>query len=235
MSTIEKEFDSLKPWVTQFTINGKKYGGEISFDNDNRITQFFDAFPDIHSVLELGSLEGGHTFQLAKKPGISILGIEGRDYNVKKANFVKDLLKIENARFVCGDLEKTRLTSFGNFDAVFCSGILYHMPKPWNLISEISKITEKVFIWTHYAPDEKGTIQVNGYQGFWHKEFGFSGYKKPLKGLSKRSFWVTQSSLMDMLNNYGFSNSIVYDDSPDHVNGPAITLAAWKPTENPTF
>lgn len=79
---IEQNFDKLKPWITQFTINGKKYGCSVSFDEDIRIRFFFECFSDVHSILELGSLEGGHTFQLGKNPEITVLGIEGREYNI---------------------------------------------------------------------------------------------------------------------------------------------------------
>ncbi len=230
MKRIEDEFNKRKPWITQFTINGKKYGGSVSFDDDTRIRFFFDIFPDVKSVLELGCLEGGHTFQLVKKPGISVLGIEGREYNIDKANYIKELLQIQNARFICADLENTSLSTFGKFDAVFCSGILYHLPNPWNLIHEISKITEKVFIWTHYATEEQGILQIHGYRGFWYKEFGLKmwGLKKPLKGLSKKSFWMTKNSLISLLIKNGFNNLKVLEDDVNHKNGAAITLGAWK-------
>jgi hypothetical protein len=225
MDSIEQKFDDLKPWITQFIINDKKYGGNVCFDDDIRIKQFFDAFPNSNSILELGSLEGGQTFQLTKRSGISVLGVEGREYNIIKSNYIKDLLQIKNARFICADLEKTSLSSFGKFDAVFCSGLLYHLSKPWELIQEISNVTSKVFIWTQYASKKMAKDKIDDYMGCWYEEFG---YNDPLSGLSKRSFWVTHSSLIDMLNKYGFCNIKTYDDSPNHVHGPAITLAAWK-------
>jgi SAM-dependent methyltransferase len=225
MDPIKKKFDELKPWVTQFTINDKEYGGRVSFDNDIRISSFFHAFPAIRTILDLGSLEGGQTFQLAKMPGISVLGVEGRKNNITKANYVKELLHIQNVEFIYADLEKTSLSSFGKFDAVFCSGILYHLPQPWELMHEISTITSKVFIWTHYASDNKVKETIEGYKGYFYKE---GGLNDPLSGLSKKSFWVTRSSLTEMLNNYGFCDIRIYDDSPHHDNGPAIMLAAWK-------
>ena len=230
MENLEEEFEKRKPWVTQFTINGKRYGGRLSFDNDIRIKYFFDMFPNAYSILELGSLEGGHTFQLSKKPGVTVLGIEGRQENIAKANFVKELLHIENARFTCANLEDTLLSDFGTFDAVFCSGLLYHLPKPWDLVWEISKVTEKVFIWTHYATEEKVTDQINGYKGHWHKEFDVKlfGLRKPLKGLSKKSFWMTQRSLEDVLTTHGFKNIKILENKPHHKHGAALTIAAWK-------
>jgi hypothetical protein len=191
MENLESEFEKRKPWVTRFTINGKKYGGELSFDNDSRISLFFDCFPEVHSILELGSFEGGQTVQLAKRADISVLGIEGRINNVTKSTFVCELMDLNNVKFVCANLKILTLSDFGSFNAVFCSGLLYHMPKPLELVREISKITSKVFICTHYAGENKVNAEIDGCQGCWYNEFG---YNDPLSGLSKRSFWMTCSS-----------------------------------------
>ena len=157
MDNLESEFEKRNPWVSQFMINEVKYGGNISFDNNPCITYFFDCFPTARTILDLGSLEGANTLQLAKKPGTEVVGIEGRNYNVEKSNFVKGLLEVNNVRYICANLENTPLTTFGKFDAVFCSGLLYHLPRPWELIEEISRISSKIFIWTHYAIEKSCT------------------------------------------------------------------------------
>lgn len=94
---------------------------------------------------------------------------------------MQKLLGIKNAEFRLTNLEKDDLSLYGRFDAVMCCGILYHMPKPWELLRQISKITDKVFIWTQYSdePIEK----VNGYTGCWFRERGLA---HPLSGLSWR-------------------------------------------------
>lgn len=223
------EFKKRGPWITQFNVGGQKYGGYILFEDDRRIRQFFNFFKDTHSVLELGSLEGGQTFELAKHPNISILAIEGRRKNVERSEFVKQLLDVENIEFVYADLEKTRLTTFGKFDAVFCSGLLYHLPEPWKLIQEIRDVSQKIFIWTHYASEDKSTEIINGYHGLWYQE---SGIKDPLSGLSQASFWVTISSLKNMLRQHGFTNIEIIEHDEKHPHGPCVTLAAWSDDKN---
>lgn len=225
MENIEKEFQKMGPWITQFTIGGKKYGGKISFENDPRIKQFFDCFPNVHSILDLGSLEGGQTFQLARQAGVHVLAVEGRQNNIEKAKFVQYLLGIKNVEFIQANLENTRLSTFGQFDAVFCSGLLYHLPAPWKLIKEIGNISQRLFIWTHYAPEDKANEIVNGFRGFYYQE---GGMQEPLSGFSPRSFWVTLSSLKDMGRQYGFTNLKIIEDNPNHPNGSCVTLAAWK-------
>jgi SAM-dependent methyltransferase len=222
---LAKEFEKRKPWVTQFTIKGKQYGGQMDFSTDPRIGQFYSCFPDVKSILDIGSLEGGQTFELAKHNGVHVTAIEGRDYNVEKAQFVQKLLKIGNVKFITGNLEQFDLKSLGSFDAIFCSGLLYHLPDPWKLVDNMSKVSPRLFIWTHYSEEKGATENVNGFCGHWYNEGGF---KDPLSGLSQQSYWLTQQSLMEMLSKYGYINASVIEVLPEHPHGPSITLAAWK-------
>jgi len=221
--SLEREFARNGPWVTKFIIDGKPYGGEISFENDIRISQFYDNFPEAHSILDLGSLEGGQTFQLAKHPDVYILGIEGRKANIERAKFVQRILGIKNVDFVMADLGTTDLTKFGQFNAVFCCGILYHLPEPWKLIEQIKSITNQLFIWTHYALVDKADQTINGFRGYYYKEHGT---KDPLSGLSQRSFWPTLQSLYDILMQSNFKLLKSVENNPDHPHGPCITLIA---------
>ncbi len=36
------------------------------------------------------------------------------------------------------------------YDIVFASGVLYHMEKPIELLDLISRVSDKIFIWTQY-------------------------------------------------------------------------------------
>lgn len=218
------EFEKRGPWVTKFAIDGKEYGGHFNAMQDTRIDQFFESFPKPRRVLELGSLEGGHSFSLASRPPVErVLGIEGRDFNVEKAKFVQGLLKITNVEFVTGNLETIDLASHGEFDAVFCSGLLYHLPRPWELIERISQVSPNLFMWTHYTKEEDVNTEAGGWQGFTYKELGLAD---PLSGMSPDSFWPTLDGLQNMLKKYGFKKIQLIEDDPDHPQGPAITLAA---------
>ncbi len=87
---------------------------------------------------------------------------------------------MKNVKFIQAILDITGLSTFGHFDAVFCSDLLYHLPEPWKLIKEICNITHIVFIWTHYATEDKANEIANGFRGFWHAE---GGIQEPLSGL----------------------------------------------------
>jgi hypothetical protein len=222
----ESAFSRLSPWLTRFVIDGKVYGGEISFERDSRIPLFFEAFPGIITILDLGSLEGGQTFRLAGHPGVRVLGIEGRRENIRRAKFAQKMLRISNVRFVQADLEKASLRKYGVFDAVFCCGILYHLPEPRGLIERLRQVSSRLFIWTHYASEEKATVMVNGFKGCWYRE---GGKKEPLSGLSLRSFWPSLPSLQAMLMQSGFTQLKILEDKPDHPHGNAVTITAEAP------
>ena len=96
---LERKFKRLGPWITKFTINGKAYGGWFDAMNDVRVDQFTAAFPNVRAVLELGSLEGGHSFALANR-GASVLAIEGRSKNIKRGRFVQRVLGVKEVKFV---------------------------------------------------------------------------------------------------------------------------------------
>jgi SAM-dependent methyltransferase len=224
---LSEEFSRRGPWITRFTIDGQHYGGEYDAANDQaeRIAQFTGAFPSVRSVLELGSLEGGHTVTLAQLPGIErVVGVEVRAENLDRARFVVDTLGLQSkVDLVQADLETCDLGSLGSFDAVFCCGVLYHLQHPRRLLDEIARVTKRLFLSTHYAAE--GAVFVDSYEGGWYTEGGLAD---PLSGLSPTSFWPTRDALRQMVSDAGFQRSDVSYDNPSFVNGPLISIIATR-------
>ena len=134
------EFAKLAPWIFQFRIGDADYGGTIGAGSDARIDQFFHFAPNAATILETGSLEGAQTFLLARQPGVRrVVAIEGREANLRKARFVQELLGVENVEFVEENLEEVDLSRYGKFDAAFCCGLLYHLPKPWEFLQRLPR------------------------------------------------------------------------------------------------
>lgn len=224
---LENEFKKRNPWVTKFVIGGKEFGGDFDALNDKRLEWFFQYFPEASTILELGSLEGGHTFGLAQRPQVKrVLGIEGRQSNIDKAQFVQQLLNVDKVEFINANLEKTNLARWGQFDAIFCVGLLYHLPNPWNLVEQMARVSKNLFIWTHYADSTRADKTVNGYRGMLYQEHGMAD---SLSGMSAKSFWPTFEALTEILNRYGFTSGHTIEDDRLHPHGPAITLAAVAP------
>jgi hypothetical protein len=221
---LTSEFEKRGPWVFQFQIEGEIYGGGVSAIGDIRVERFFRYAPDAATILELGSLEGAHSVILAQRPGVTrVLALEGREFNLRKARFVQKLFQVRNLEVAQANLEQTDLTAFGKFDAVFCSGLLYHLPEPWKLIAQLPAVAPILFLWTHYAkedeasevaPELRGKICVEG------------GAEEPLSGMSETATWLTLDSLITLLNRSGYRSVTVIDDNQAHANGAAVTLGA---------
>jgi SAM-dependent methyltransferase len=221
------QFRARGPWITRYYLNGEPFGGTRDYSDhvtDPRIPWFHQHFPKAKRILELGSLEGGHSFELARLPDVEkVVGIEGRQYNVDRANFARRLLKLRNVEFITANIETLDFTNLGRFDVVFCCGLLYHLPEPWNVVGQVRRVSHNLFLSTHYASKEMATTTAHGLRGYPHPEGGFFD---PKSGLSPGSFWPTFESLKIMLNQYDFTNIEVLQDNPKHPNGPTVALVA---------
>jgi len=221
---LKEQFAKLAPWIFQFRINGADFGGGISAVGDLRVEQFFRFVPEPATILELGSLEGAHSFILAQHPGVQrVLALEGREANLRKARFVQGLVQVGNVEFAQANLEHAELASFGKFDAVFCSGLLYHLPKPWKLIEQLPAVAPLLFLWTMYAHEKEASDMANGLRG---KIQGEGGPDEPLSGLSPTATWLTLDSLRRLLTASGYRRIEVIRDDAAHPNGPAVTIGA---------
>jgi SAM-dependent methyltransferase len=224
ITDLAAEFEKLKPWITKFHLAGADYGGDFDAMNDVRIEQFFEIFPNAKTVVELGSLEGGHSFALAQNAGVErVLAIEGRAKNIEKAKLVQKVLGDKKVEFVEGDLEKLDFEQFGRFDAVFCSGLLYHLPRPWELLPKLARVSPNIFIWTQISEEEKAKKVRSGWRGKFYREGGFFD---PLSGLSKKSFWLSLGSLIGLLTENGYREVKIFEHNLAHPRGNAVTLAA---------
>lgn len=212
-SQLQQEYERLSQqseWLASYSIGGKTYGSGFNHDQDVRPGQFFQLVPAARRILELGSCQGGGTFQLAKRPGSEIVAVEGRDYNIAKARFAQRLLGISEVTFIEANLETYPLASLGRFDAVYCVGLLYHLPKPWELLARLQGVSDVIYLNTHYCRASRAARTVDGYEGADWRE---SGFKDPLSGLSTWSFWPTLNSLSKMLLDAGFLPKIVETDT----------------------
>jgi hypothetical protein len=195
-------------------------------------------------ILELGPLEGGHSYLLQNRGANRIVSIEANTRAFLKCLCVKEIFNLDRVEFKLGNfipfLEKNGL----KYDAVLASGVLYHMEEPLKLLELISKATDKVFIWTHYFDEEiilrrpeisakfsplnsveYGGIGYEYSSQSYNEALGWAGF---CGGSQKTSKWLTRHSLLEALKNFGFVNLEIGFDMPDHPNGPALAIAAKK-------
>jgi hypothetical protein len=152
-----------------------------------------------------------------------VVAVEGRSENVERAQVVQHALGVENAEFVIGNLETMDIAALGSFDAVFCTGLLYHLPRPWELLARLATVSERLFVWTQCADVAAPGHEAGGYSGRSYDEWG---RWEPLSGLSPTSFWPTREELSRMLAEAGFPHVHVFGEEQVPRRGPALTLAA---------
>jgi SAM-dependent methyltransferase len=193
-------------------------------------------------VLELGPLEGGHTYFLHENGAREIVAIEANRRAFLKCLCVKEIFDLQRARFLLGDFVAYLDTCATKFDVAFASGVLYHMAEPMRLLELLARCTDKLFIWTHYYDD--AVIRDNEalnhrfsacysdlYRDFVY-EYAIYGYAKALDwsgfcgGPREYCHWLSRRTIIDFLRTQGFSQIDIGFDEPNHPNGPALAICA---------
>lgn len=221
-------------------------GNALLFD-DIRVkwaAEVFGGFKDL-TILELGPLEAGHSYMLHHMGAKKVTSIEANSRCFLKCLCIKEIFNLNNVEFKLGDFVPFIKDNSDRYDAVIASGVLYHMFDPIDLIESLSKLTNKIFIWTHYYDEgiiknnpnlshKFGTIEQverNGIAYEWVEQ----SYKDALKwagfcgGSAPTSRWLTRDSLIKLLNSVGFSEIAIEFDDPTHPHGPSLAICAQKP------
>lgn len=218
--------------------------GQIPLFEDTRISwasKQLGGFRD-KKILELGPLEGGHTYMLEHSGACSITAIEANTRAYLKCLIVKEILELTHTKFLLGDVVEYLKLQTSGFDVCIASGILYHMKNPAELIELISRVSNQVFIWTHYYDEEILKEKPNSthrfssatsaeYKGFSHRLFrqeygealGFAGF---CGGSLPFSHWMNRADILACLKFFGFKQIEIGFEDPHHPNGPCFCIAA---------
>ncbi len=220
------------------------YGmGSIPLFSDARITWFIAQCGGIEGkrVLELGPLEGGHTYMMARAGAAHITSIEANTRAFLKCLIVQNALKFK-ADFLLGDFAEYLSDCGEVYDLAVASGVLYHMNKPVDLLRDLARTSDNIGIWTHYYDaevilanellkrkfdpepqmEQLGTRQIISHRQHYLEALQWSGF---CGGSAPTSYWLTRDSLLGALTELGFTVTVHADDK-DHQNGPAMTLFA---------
>ncbi len=218
--------------------------GMMPFFDDPRIKAILHHLDSIKSykVLELGPLEGGHTY-LLHEAGARVVSIEGSAKSYLKCLVVKEILNLNRAHFLLGDFVPYLETTPERYDLVVASGVLHHSADPVGLLRLTRRVADKVAIWTHYwdadvmatnaniahlftsagvpTPFDGGEIRL-------HPRIDSGPAPRPESccGPHSTSMWMERDDLFRVLSSIGLSQITVLDEDPGHANGPAILLCA---------
>jgi SAM-dependent methyltransferase len=193
-------------------------------------------------VLELGPLEGGHTFLIDRLGAKSVSAVEANARAYLKCLVAKELFGMPRARFLLGDcLEHLRQTD-RHYDIGVACGILYHLTNPVELLEFLARRCDAIFLWTvFYDPEFVAQNPVPGakfsealpltHGGYAHTVHRFNygpslDWKGFCGGGDIYSYWMEKSEILGALRHFGFKQ--FRTEEHPNVHGSALMLAATK-------
>jgi 2-polyprenyl-3-methyl-5-hydroxy-6-metoxy-1,4-benzoquinol methylase len=230
-----------------YTIDNRIIGDEIKLKRNIQIISdtLRKPFNQLR-VLDLACLEGLYSLELARQ-GAKVVGIEGREANIEKARFAKEVFSLDNLEFFLDDVRNLSREKYGSFDVVLCLGILYHLDAPdvFYFLEKISEVCRGMaIIDTHISLSAKKSHLFKG-KKYWGKDFRehspWSSLEKRKKALwasldNIKSFWPTREALIGLLAETGFT-SVYGSLYPPDAKEPKdrITLVAIKGEKQDLF
>jgi hypothetical protein len=231
-------------WASRFPppLDDVRAGQSQLFD-DPRMKWGFERLGglDGRTVLELGPLEGAHSYMAHQAGAARIVAVESNKQAFLKCLVVKEVFDLQRCSFLCGDVGEYMSGTSEVFDVCFACGILYHMAEPVKLLDLISQRAGRLLMWTHYydgaavagTPVAKrlGPAEQVDYNGFRHEVHrhrygittrmsGFWGGNRPY------SNWLPREHLLGALERFGWRDVEIAFEEPDHPHGPALALVA---------
>jgi hypothetical protein len=195
-------------------------------------------------ILELGPFEGYDAYTFERLGTTAVVSIENNVTNFLKCLVIKNIFGLRTT-FLLGDFVQFLESGKSRFDVCWMSGVLYHSTDPIRLMRAASRVSDILFIWTHYydrlvinadtekkAPfqsnfnktvefaDRQIVLHYRSYGG--RKGSDFSG------GHDEHSFWLLKDDIMHVLNSLGYNRVVVGHDEPGHVHGPSCSIVAFR-------
>lgn len=227
-----------------------KAGATPLFD-DPRITWANDRFGEMgiaggvtgRDVLELGPLEGGHTYLLDRLGAKSVTAVEASSRAYLKCLIAKETFGMSpRTRFLLGDCLEYLRTADRTFDIGVACGILYHQTNPVELLELLAKRCGAIFLWTVFydpefiaalpEPDKRFSPALPmEHAGFRHNVHKFNyGASLDWKGFcgggEQFSYWMEKPEIIAALERFGFGDFHIAQQP--NVHGSALLLTAKK-------
>ncbi len=169
----------LGPWFHQLDLDGVKTRDVFKTDSpksnrfdenyseqdfkDNPLwiwSKFKNYIPDRldeKKVLDIACNCGFYSFELSKR-GANVMGIDNSYQDIVRANFAKNILKIENVEFRICNVDEMNKEFESQFDMILCLGLLYHLWDPECVINNVSKMTNFAIFETIASNDNSSRL-----------------------------------------------------------------------------
>lgn len=194
-------------------------------------------------VLELGPLEGGHTYLIDRLNAAAVTAVEANARAYLKCLIAKETFRMSaRVRFLLGDCLAHLRTVEQTHDIAVASGLLYHLTNPVELLELLARRSNAIFLWTvFYDPDFVAQNPVPGakfseqlpmeHAGFKHTVHRFNygpslDWKGFCGGGDIYSYWMEKKEIIAALEHFGFRD--FRTEQHPNVHGSALMLAARK-------
>jgi SAM-dependent methyltransferase len=234
-------------WISGFPDASCVSGGVIPLFHDARIAWLIERCGGSLAtmrVAELGPFEGGHSYMLLKAGADSVQAVEANTLNFTKTLVVKEIFGLSRLDLQFGEIEIWLAGADDRFDLIVASGVLYHFNDPLAALYNMTRRTDRIFLWTHFLHDDympPGDIRlatftgkttervVDGFTCTYHLR-SYAGAQTKTAfcgGVSKDSIWISHEAIVRSLEHWGF----VVEETmlePGHANGPCACFLATR-------
>ena len=238
--------DTIVGWSSAFPASTGLFAGGIPLFEDSRVAWALSVIGGAKgkSALELGPLEGGHSYMLSRAGASHVTAIEANRDCWLKCLITKEVMNLSNVEFLLGNFMPWLNNSTQYFDIIFAAGILYHLTQPVDLLHMIGEKANAVHIWTHYIPDEELNINGGWSESIYRRELRFvrgrnirhylKAYGEVVKtaaycgGVYGHATWLQREDILVELRSAGFTKIEIAFEDLEHPHGPCFALAAIK-------
>jgi hypothetical protein len=246
----QNAIDLLPGWSSAFPSNPGLTAGNIPLFADTRILSALDSYGSIKgkTVLEVGPLEGMHTYILNGRGPARIDAIEANKLCYLRCLVTKEILKLTNANFYLGDVRSWLTETETVYDLAIASGVLYHMHDPAEFLKSLAARSNAIFIWTHFYDEAamppsdlrnlpfSGKVEIRDLDGL-KLHYHERSYQQAntnasfCGGMRDRHYWMRKDEILSLLAHYGYVDIDELDVNLDHAGGPCISVFARKRPE----
>lgn len=240
----QNAIDALPGWSSYFPVPDLQ-AGTIPLFQDDRILTALKAFGSLEGteILEVGPLEAMHTYILNKERPANIDAIEANQSCFLRCLVTKEILRLDRATFLLGDIQKWLQYTHKTYDFALASGVLYHMPDPGQFLQLLAKRAKAVFLWTHYFDEEampsddvrrrpfSGRVEVRSIAGidlrYHERSYQHADQNASFcGGMKDRHFWLERDQILSLLEQLGFTSIQVQATDNEHPGGPCFSIFA---------